>query len=216
MITIPQKVQSERCRHRHTYLEHRACYFLERRENERLGFIDIEASNLSGDWGFLFGYCILDEKGKVYEDWVTKEDIKKWGRAGKEDKRVLQSLVNHMENFDRLIGHYSSRYDLPMIRTRAVMTDVWFPTYGAYVQTDGWRILRSKFKLRSNGLENSTRNLVGETRKDHFTQALMNGCVRGEKWAIDWAKKHCLQDVLDTRDLWYKINPYIKLANTSL
>ena len=88
-----------------------------------------------------------------------------------------------MSNFGRLVGHFSSLFDLPFIRTRAVICGVEYPTYGVYTQTDTWRILKNKFKLSRNSLENSCRKLLGQTRKDHLSMAIKHGALRGEEWA---------------------------------
>lgn len=209
-----RKVLSGRCRHYHTYLEHRNCFFQEN-TGERIGFLDIEASDLRADWGFITCY-VLRVGDTEYVNAVTKSDIDKWGKDGKEDTRVLQSLMENLTNCDRIIGHFSSLYDIPFIRTRAVICGVEFPPYGVLTQNDTWRALRSKFKLSRNTLENGTRSLTGSTEKDHFTPSIMRGCVRGDKWAIDWSLSHCRKDVRDTQKLWTKVAPYVRKTPTSI
>lgn len=209
------KLAQRRCKHGHNFFSHQNCF--KKREGERIGFLDIEAGDLKADYGTIFCYCILDSKtGKIFEDTITKEDIDKWGKEGKEDTRVLRSLIRDLDNFDRVVGHFSSRYDLPFIRTRAVMCGLSFPQYGAYKQSDTWRILRSKFGLSRNSLESGARNLVGRTRKNRLSLPLKNGCIRGKKWAIDTTLDHCRRDVRDTKDLYQKIFGFVKLSGTSI
>lgn len=203
-----------RCEHGHNFAEHPKCYV--QHETERVGFIDIEAEDLVADYGILFTYCILGQDGKLYKDTINKFDIKKWGRTAQEDKRVVSNLIKDMNNFDRLVGHYSSRYDLSFIRTRAIMCGLDFPAYGVYTQSDTWMILRNKFKLSRNSLESGTRNLLGKTLKTHLSLKLRNGCIRGERWAIDETLDHNIRDVKDTRDLYNTICPFVKINNTSI
>ena len=203
------------CNHGHTFLNHPNCY--KELKGERIGFLDIETEALDADYGIIFTYCIKDnDSKKIYEDAITKKDIKKWGREAKEDTRLLKNLVKDMKNFDRLVGHFSSLFDLPFIRTRAVMCGVKYPEYGVYCQTDTWRILKSKFKLSRNSLESGTRNLLGKTRKNHLSLPLKHGCLRGERWAIEETLEHNRRDVLDTQDLFRITFPFTKFTRSSI
>lgn len=209
-----RKLFKVKCKHHHNFAEHPNC-FNELKE-ERVGFIDIECSNLKADWGILLTYCILGENGKLYKDIITKDDIKKWGKTGKDDTRLLKNLIRDMGNFDRLIGHYSCRFDMPFIRTRAVICGVEFPPYGVYTQTDTWMILRNKFNLSRNSLENGSRTLTGKTNKTHLTPVLMLNCLRGEQWALKEMLAHNKFDVEDTRNLFNTTKSFVKINNTSI
>jgi hypothetical protein len=96
------------------------------------------------------------------------------------------------------------------------MCGVDFPSYGVYVQTDNWDILKTKFKLSRNTQENASLKLRGETRKDHLSLSIKHGCLRGEKWALDLALKHCEGDVLDCEDNYWVINKYARKTNRSI
>jgi uncharacterized protein YprB with RNaseH-like and TPR domain len=206
---------SGKCRHRHKFSEHPQCFYLETGAKERIGFLDIETNDLRADWGFITCY-VLRIGNTEYVDAITKQDIRKWGKEGREDTRVLRSLVERLNGCDRIVGHFSSLFDIPFIRTRAVVCGVEFPTYGCFTQADSWRALRNKFKLSRNSLENGSRTLVGETEKNHFRPEIMRGCIRGEEWALRWSLDHCRRDVRDTQRLWEKVSPYVRLTNTSI
>src|ERR1700722_20694471 len=78
-----------RCTHRHTYLEHYSCYLDELGEGgpPKVGFLDIETSNLDADFGIILSWCILDGDGKsIASDVITKKDFDSV-EAGMEDKR---------------------------------------------------------------------------------------------------------------------------------
>jgi uncharacterized protein YprB with RNaseH-like and TPR domain len=139
-------MERHRCKHGHKYTDHQPCYAEEYDKQERVGFLDIETESLEADYGVIFTYCILDDKtGEIFSDTINTEDIKKWGKEAKEDTRLLKHLVEDLKKFDRIVGHYSSRFDLSYIRTRAVMCQVDFPTFGEYFQTDTWNFLKHKF-----------------------------------------------------------------------
>jgi uncharacterized protein YprB with RNaseH-like and TPR domain len=211
-----------RCGHRHNGYEHTQCYMRAHHKEEKIGFLDIETEDLRADYGIIFGYCIKDATSdKIWEDCITKEDITKFRSTKRdvipwEDKRVLESLIRDMGRFTRLVGHYSSRFDMPYIRTRAVMCGLQFPTFGSFVQTDTWMILKNKFKLSRNSLQNSCQKLVGMTEKDHLSLSIKHGCLRGEEWALKDTMKHCRQDVRDTERLYNLIYSYAKETKSSI
>jgi len=209
---------------KHNGLEHPNCYeslhSLDLRE--KIGFLDIETGDLKADFGIMFCYCIKDRNSdKIYEDRITLDDIKKYSSKKrdvntKEDTRIIKSLVKDMGNFTRLVGHFSSIFDLPFIRTRAMICGIDFPTYGQYCQTDTWRILKSKFKLSRNSLENSCRKLLGATQKDYLSLSIKHGCIRGEEWALKDSIVHCRKDVLDTEKLYNAINGFMRSTKASI
>jgi DNA polymerase elongation subunit (family B) len=121
-----------------------------------------------------------------------------------------------MLRFDRIIGHYSCRYDLPFIRTRAVICGLDFPEFGLIWQTDTWTILKRKFKLSRNSLENSTLKLLGSTNKNHLSLNLKHGIIQGKKWAQKYCLDHNTKDVLDTERLYNAIYKFQRNTKTSI
>ena len=67
-------IHTHTCKHRHTYAEHPRCYFEEKpylKDGnapgvERVGFFDIEATNLHATFGYIFSYCIKELDGKIW------------------------------------------------------------------------------------------------------------------------------------------------------
>ena len=201
---------------KHNGLEHSNCYDKLHTENwgERIGFLDIETTDLNADYGIICCYCIKDASSdKIYEDHLTLDDIKKYSSKKrdiepKEDTRVISSLVKDLQNFDRLVLHYGCGFDLPFIRTRAVICRVPYPSHGLYVMSDTWVMLKKKFKLSRNSLENGCRKLVGVSNKDHLSMSIKHGALRGEQWAIDDMLVHCRKDVTDTEALYNLVSKY--------
>jgi len=208
----------------HNGLEHPRCYekLVGVNLKEKIGFLDIETEDLNADFGIMFSWCLLDgDTNKIHEDRINLKDIKKNSSHKrnvhpKEDTRIITSLVECMEKYDRVVTHYGSLFDLKFIRTRAVICGVRFPEHGVLYQADTCKILWAKFKLRRNNLGASCRSLVGKSRKDFLSLSIKHGCLRGEEWAIKDSIEHCRKDVLDTRDLYKKIYPYVKTSKTSI
>jgi hypothetical protein len=208
----------------HSGLEHFSCYckLHGTQMEEKVGFLDIEAEDLKADFGIMFCWKLLDAKtNKMYGDVINLNDIKKYKSRErdvqpKEDTRIVQSFVDKVSEYDRVVLHFGCWYDLPFARTRAVIDKVEFPMYGSVYQTDTWKILRAKFKLSRNSQQNASLKLLGVSRKDHLSLSIKHGCLRGEKWALDLTEKHCENDVLDLRDNYNAISFSVKNTKTSI
>jgi hypothetical protein len=188
---------------------------------EKVLFFDIEAEDLNADYGIMFNWYATDEEGNSFEDYITIDDIKKYKSSDrnvepKEDTRIVQSVVDLISKYTRVVGHYSCGYDLPFARTRAVIDGVDFPSYGMIFQSDTWVFLKKKFKLSRNSLENGCRKLVGVTHKDKLSLSIKHGCLRGEKWAMDLSRKHCAQDVEDLIALFNLTHKFMRKTKASI
>lgn len=203
--------------------EHPSCFlkYTKGLFQEKILYFDIEAEDLNADYGIMFNWYAIDEDGNHFEDFITLADIKKYKSTKrdvepKEDTRIVQSLVELMSKYTRVVGHYSCGYDLPFTRTRAVIDGIDFPSYGMLFQSDTWVILKKKFKLSRNSLENGCRKLVGITHKDKLSLSIKHGCLRGEQWAIDLSRKHCKQDVIDLVALFGLTKKFARRTNSSI
>ena len=218
-------LDSHRCKCGHTFLEHPNCLDKEKINlnelKEKIGIIDIETDDLNADYGIIFSYYIKTlGKNEYLTDHITEADFKKYSYKGngvaKEDTRVVKQLMEDMKKYDRLVGHYSSGFDIPFIRTRATICGLKFYDYGEIFTSDTWRILKDKFKLSRNSLENGTQKLLGKTRKNHLSSNMKHAIIRGEKWAMDYCLDHNKKDVDDTDDLFKVIRNSKRETKTSI
>jgi hypothetical protein len=203
--------------------EHPACFlkYTKGMYQEKILYFDIEAEDLNADYGIVFNWYAMDEDGNHFEDYLTLDDIKKYKSQDrnvmpKEDTRIIKSIVELMSKYTRVCGHYAVGYDLPFLRTRAVIDGVDFPSYGMLFQSDTWVILKKKFKLSRNSLQNGCLKLLGTSRKDHLSLSIKHGCLRGEKWAINASRDHCRKDVLDLVDLFDITNRFMKRTKSNI
>lgn len=202
--------------HRHSYLQHYNCYSKEQPDRERTAIIDIETSNLKADYGIILTWCIKPlGSDKIAFDQISVDDIKK-GRNGDEDRRVTGSLISEMSNYDKLIGYYSKRFDLPFIRTRALNMEVDFPFFGTIKHVDVYDIIRNRFNLSRKTQENACRNLLGETEKNHVDGKLWRDAARGDKKALGYVLEHNKRDVRDLEKLYLKVRDYARRHDVSI
>jgi len=223
---------SHKCKHRHYYLEHWNCFLQEKPKvpdgkqysnlcsissgGERVGFLDIETSNLDANFGIIYTYCIKDSRSsRIYYDLITKEDIDKYP-ADKTDKRVVQHLTQDFLLFDRIVTHYGRRFDIPFIRTRALVCGVDFPYFGSISNDDTWCIARRKLKLNSNRQDIIDRTLFGTTNKTRVEAKYWIAAQRGNKKALNYILDHNKRDVIALERVWNKLKDFVSKTNCSI
>ena len=200
------------CKHRHRYSRHFSCFLSEFNIQERVGFLDIETSNLKANFGIVLCWCILDENGNLYEDWLTKKDVV----SGVEDKRVVETCIQTMKLFDRIVGHYSTYFDVPFLRTRAMIHGVEFPKHGELYHTDVWRMAKSKLCLHSNRQNVIAESLHGKTVKTRISHPDWRKAMMGNKESIAEVVDHCTKDVIDLKRNYKSLLPYCRIVRSSI
>jgi len=206
------KLAKWRCQHSHSGLEHYSCYLKENTDKERVGFLDIEASNLEADFGIVLCYCIADlDSDRVQSRVITKHEL-----STVLDKNVVEQCIKDMGNYDRLWGYYSSNFDIPFLRTRAVALQLSFPEYGILYHNDLYYLIRNKFKLSRNRLDNACVSLLGNTSKTRITSEHWIKALQGNKDSLDYIQTHCREDVLELKRLYERVIKYRKIADTSI
>jgi uncharacterized protein YprB with RNaseH-like and TPR domain len=201
-----------RCVHRHNGINHHRCYDQANNINERIGFIDIESSQLNASFGIMLSVCILSDEKELFKRVISPEEL----RSGVFDRALCEELCEEMRKYDRLIGYYSEKFDIPFIRTRCIYHDLDFPMYHEIKHTDLWRIVRKKLKIHSNRLS-AVAPFFGIKAKDHpLTPSVWINALSGNKDALDFILTHNVEDVYSTRELYHKLDNHHKLSGTSI
>lgn len=217
---IPQLSKEElltlykgKCKHGHRYISHYNCYLNEKPGGMRIGFFDIEASNLKADFGIVLCYCIKDSQSdKIFERCVTNKELSK-----DLDKSVIKQMVEDFKQFDMLVTYYGTNFDLPFVRVRALNLGVPFPEHGDLLHRDVYYIVKSKMAaLSSKRLENACNVLIGESQKTRINSEHWLQGLRGSKVSLDYILDHCRKDVLDLEKLYNKVKPFTKEVKKSV
>lgn len=202
---------THRCKHRHTLLDHYACY---ERAPQRIGFLDIETHALTADFGIMLSWCIKDSMGGILEDSINELDLAV--SDGDEDRRIVKHLTDVLPDFDLIVTYYGTKFDLPFIRTRAVQLGIEFPPYGAVKHKDVYYMIRHKFKLSSNRLAQATKVLLGESQKTAIEYKYWRAAARGNGEALAYVLDHNRKDVLDLERLYNKVIGFARERNVSI
>lgn len=207
-----QWLYEHRCEHRHRYTIHFNCFLKEFDINERIGFLDIETSNLKANFGIVLCWCLLDDSGNLYEDWLTKDDFD----SGWEDARVISNCIDVLKTFDRVITHYGTYFDIPFLRTRAMIHGLAFPKHGELYHTDVWKMAKSKLCLHSNRQDVIAESLYGKTVKTRISHPDWRKAMMGIQESTLNVLKHCEKDVEDLCKNYNSLLPYCNIVRSSI
>ena len=209
---------NHKCKHGHRYSSHFNCFLKENQVEERIGYLDIETSNLKANFGIVLTWAIKDgQSDYIYYDHLTPTDVKKYGKT--EDKRILETCVETMREFDRIVTHYGQDYqhDIPYLRTRCMMMDVPFLKYGEIYIADTFPIAKRKMSLSSRRQDVIAEALTSKpSRKSRINTVAWRNAVRGDKEAIAEVLDHNFRDVLELEENFLAMKPYVKLTNKSI
>lgn len=206
------KMATKKCVHRHNLLSHPACFCKEFGVKERIGFLDIEASDLAANFGMMLSWCIKELDGEVERRVIRPDEL----RSKVKDRDVVRDIIAAMKNYDRIITYYGSGYDLPFIRTRALHHDIEFPSWGEMYHTDVWCIVRKKLKLRRNSMESACK-VMGIPAKGHrLDETIWLDAITGDTDALKHVLLHNIEDVESLEMLWKRVNRFARTTKTSV
>lgn len=195
------------CEHRHNGLRHANCYNKAHNLVPRIGFLDIETSNLKANFGIVLAWCMKREgETEIISDVFSKNDFEKEIL----DARLVKSCVNALGTIDIVIGHYLSRFDIPFLRTRAIMLGIDFPEYGKLKMIDTYDIAKSKLCLHSKRQNVIAEALHGKTEKTRLDFHSWIGALQGKKKDLEYVLTHCLHDVKDLERNYNKLKPFTR------
>ena len=200
------------CVHRHRYSRHFSCFLKKYGIVERVAFLDIETSNLKANFGIVLCWCILADDSTLYQDWLTRKDV----LSGDEDKRVVSTCIDTMRTFDRVVGHYSTYFDIPFLRTRAIIHRLDFPKHGELYHTDAWRMAKKSLCLHSNRQAVVAESLQGKTIKTRISHPAWRQAMMGNEAAAMEVLEHCNCDVQDLKKNYNSLLPYCKILKSSI
>lgn len=176
------------------------------KQEPKILFFDIESTGLNATFGTLLciGYKFFNDP-EVFVPTIL--DGRKRGNM-LDDKRLVERFAKIYNHCDYSVGHYSSRFDLPMIRTKLLKYGL--PPLAPKPHIDTWWIARRELKLHSNRLA-VLQDFLGcassktPLKPDDWIQA-----AHGSKAALDYIVEHCRCDVLVLEEVFLKLRPLAK------
>lgn len=157
-------------------------------------------------------YCIKPMDGPVMKRTVSKADLK----PGSYDRDLCKQFLEDMTQFDRVVGYFSSRYDVPFIRTRCLTHNLDFPAFGSVFHTDAYYAVRHKLKLHSNRLEAACTALGIPSKGHKLSPMIWRDAGVGDKKALAHVMAHNVEDVESLEALWKRLTGTIRTNKTSI
>lgn len=202
--------------HSHNFLSHYPCFLREKPDtaplNEKIGIFDIETTSLKANYGHILCWCMKDRNsGKVYSDLITRREVR-----DKNDIRIVKSAVREIEKYDRVCGYYSSRFDIPFLRSRALYHQIPFPAYRDLYHTDLYFMARAKFALHSNRLGAICQFFGIEAKSHPMTPELWQKAGSGNEEALNTILLHCLEDIESTDKVFDLLLQHMLVSKRSI
>jgi len=157
----------------------------------RLGYLDIETSNLKASIGIMLSWAIKSrDKNEIKGAIIEKQDI----LDGVYDGKLVELLMEAMNDYDLLFTYYGTNFDIPFIRTRCLDHDIRFPVYREISHKDLYYMVRSKLKLHNNKLA-TVCQFLGIKGKTPVEPRLWREAMYGDEMLLKEVYKHNVEDV---------------------
>ena len=186
--------------------------------NLRVGYLDIETTNLKGDWGHMLTWYIKKEGKNEYDFGViTKQEI----FDEEFDRRIVIELLEAFKGYDVLWTHYGSdrRFDVPFIRTRAYahgLEDM-LPRHMEMFIKDTYPIARNKLALFSNRLDFIAQALgIKGVKKTPLSPRRWQLARVGNAEALEYIAIHNKRDVQVLEKVQHKLETIDRQPMTSI
>lgn len=174
--------------------------------------IDLETTDLDADRAVILcaSYESSKEPGKVRTIRQDKTNPK-WRKGIRgDDKELVKQVCKLVRDHDVIVAHNGSRFDIPMLRTRALR---WRLTPLKDVKlVDPCTIAFRKFKLASNRLDRIADYAGIKAEKTPVRMSVWaDAMLNGDKRAMNYIVKHCERDIEVLSAVLEVVKPFIKV-----
>lgn len=189
--------------------------------HSKILLLDIETSPLIT---YVFQKSVWKAKithDRVISDWFILTWAAKWlgdkhifsdkltrGEAQSgNDKRIVESICEMLEEADVVIGHNSIDFDIPNILTRCVAHK--FPPPSPWKNIDTKRVAKSQFGFTHNSLD-ALGDFLNVGRKIETDFELWKRCLVGDEEALEEMRVYNENDVTLLENVYLVLRPFIK------
>lgn len=198
------------CEHRHTAFAHPLCWQRWREQHPeglKVGYFDIEASNLKADFGWMISWCIKHQGEEKFDGYVLQPSDY---QANTRDREATYALIQALGHFDKIVTYYGSRFDIPFVRTRALIHGLQFIPPKTILHLDLYYQVRGKLRLSRNRLGNCGEVLGLVTEKTPVsTKAWTNVGLNYNEASLQYIWDHNVKDTVLLEELHNTLAPYI-------
>lgn len=169
----------------------------------RIAFFDIEASNLSADFGHTLsfaGKALGDKKvfAKTILQFPQKDII--------DDRGLVIAARDWLAEADIWVSWYGSRYDVPFLNSRLIHWNE--QVLPPIPHVDLWRVSRYRLHIHSNRLE-SAAMFLGVNSKTKLDGNVWVRASVGDPKAMRYILKHNIEDVFTLERAYRKMRSLV-------
>lgn len=145
----------------------------------------------------------------LFDDEIMSDSLTSKEAINKDDKRIVTSLWELLDEADVIIAHNGDHFDIPKARTRFLKH--WLNNPSPFQTIDTLKIARKEFKVTSNKLDYLCRFLWLNVKVETGWIELWKQCWMWNEEAIETMSNYCDNDVLILEELYLKIRSYASL-----
>jgi uncharacterized protein YprB with RNaseH-like and TPR domain len=174
--------------------------------------LDLETTDLEADRGVILcaSYESSTEPGKVRT--IRQDETNpRWSEGIRgDDKELVKQVCKLVRDHDIIVAHNGNRFDIPMLRTRALR---WRLSPLREVKlVDPCSIAYRKFKLRSNSLGRIADYVGIADRKTPLDMSVWaDVMLNGSKSGMNKIVEHCEADIRVLRGILDFVKPFVKV-----
>lgn len=175
----------------------------------KIGVVDIETTGLNASFGQIL--CAVFKTYSPDETKVFRIDNYLPWKEGKraDDSLLVKDILDYMQDIDIIIAHNGSNFDIPMIRTRALIHG--YPPVNPIKIIDPVLLARKVFRFHSNSLNSIASMLETESQKTPLSPKLWANVIgNGDTKALQYIVEHCEADVEVLEEVTWRIRKYVK------
>lgn len=158
----------------------------------RILLFDLEFNGLNANFGWI--YCMSYKWYGEKKIWtMSLRDFKSFKEDPTDDRLLCIAASGVVSSADVLVGHYSTRCDLPYLQTR--LAEHSLPPAASVPHVDTWRIARDKLRLNSNRLDSLASLLKSPVKKTHLDATVWRKAAAGHVPSLKYIEDHCEKDI---------------------
>lgn len=163
---------------------------------------NVNLDHIISEW-----FCIAWSAKWLYSTEVMGEVLTPEEVIREDDKRIISSLWDLINEADIVVAHNGNKFDIPRINTRFIIHDL--PPTKPYFSIDTCLVARRQFGFSSNKLD----ALAGYFNIPHKLDTdfdLWKRCLQGDEEALEYMLKYNKMDVTILEEVYLRLRPWIK------
>lgn len=164
---------------------------------------NIQYQAIQSDWFILTWSAKWLFEDKVYSAKLTPKEATK-----QDDKRIMLSIWNMLNEADIVITHNGDKFDIKKLNTRFLVHGMNPPL--PYISIDTLKHNKKQFAHSSNKLDYINASLGVPRKMEHEGFPMWVKCYKGDPKALKTMEDYNVQDVRILEDLYLRIRQWIK------